>query len=245
VDFQRDIQPGDQFDIVFENLYTEDGQVARKGDVIFSSLTLGDQHFNIYRHTTIDGKTDYFNENGFSVRKELLRTPLNVAHITSGFGVRRHPVLGYTKMHKGIDFSASTGTPIFAAGNGIIEEIGRKGTYGNYVRIKHNATFSTAYAHASRFAKELHKGDRVAQGDVIAYVGSTGRATGPHLHYEVMIDNKQINPLSVKVSPGLKLAGMELDRFKQYKQRLETLLARTPNQTELAFDSRNGLKKVN
>jgi len=245
VDFQRDIQPGDQFDIVFENYYTEDGQLARKGDVIFSSLTLSGKRFNIYKHTTIAGQTDYFNDEGYSVRKELLRTPLNAAHISSGFGMRMHPILGYSTMHKGIDFAATTGTPIFAAGNGVIEEIGHKGSYGNYIRIRHNDTFSTAYAHASRFAKGLRRGDRVEQGDVIAYVGSTGRATGPHLHYEVLIDNKQVNPLSIKVSPGLKLAGNELARFTEYKKKLERVLVNNPNQTELAFDNHNGLRPVN
>lgn len=245
VDFQRDIQPGDQFDIVFENLYTADGEFAREGDVIFASLILDNQRFNIYKHTTANGATDYFNEKGYSVRKELLRTPLNIIRISSGFGVRKHPVLGYSKMHKGIDFAASAGTPIFAAGNGVVEEMGRKGGYGNYVRIRHNADYSTAYAHASRFTKGLRRGDKVSQGDIIAYVGSTGRSTGPHLHYEVIVDNKQINPLSVKVSPGLKLAGAELDRFLKYKHTLEVLLAQNPNQTELAYDNNSGLKKTN
>jgi murein DD-endopeptidase MepM/ murein hydrolase activator NlpD len=245
VDFERDIQPGDKFDIVFENQYMEDGTFARSGNVIFSSLTLSDKQYKIYNHTTADGKTDYFDENGFSVRKELLRTPLNIVRISSGFGMRKHPVLGYSKMHKGVDFAASAGTPILAAGNGVVEEIGHKGSYGNYIRIRHNGSQSTAYAHTSRFAKGLHKGDSVKQGDVIAYVGSTGRSTGPHLHFEVLVDNKQVNPLSVKQSPGVKLAGAEMDRFKSYKKKLETLLAQSPDQKELAFDSRSGLKKVN
>ena len=244
VDFQRDIQQGDQFDIVYENLYTSDGEFAREGGVIFSSLKLDDQRFNIYKHTMADGKTDYFNEKGYSVRKELLRTPLNIARISSGFGLRKHPVLGYTKMHKGIDFAASTGTPIFAAGTGVIDEIGRKSSYGNYIRIKHNTEYATAYAHASRFVKGLHKGDHVMQGDIIAYVGATGRATGPHLHYEVLVDNKQVNPLHVKLSPGVKLAGEELERFNEYKSKLNSLLAQNPDQTTLAYDINDGLKRV-
>src|SRR5262249_53996672 len=156
-------------------------------------------------------------------------TPLNVIHVTSKFGMRRHPVLGYSKMHKGADFSAPIGTPIFAAGTGTIEELGRKGSYGNYIRIRHSSGYSTAYAHISRFVRGLHKGDTIKQGDVIAYVGSTGRATGPHLHYEVLVHNQQIDPLKVKVTPGLKLAGHELQRFAAYKQKITSFLKNTPD----------------
>src|SRR5690606_2761235 len=150
---------------------------------------------------------------GESIRKALLRTPIDGARVTSGFGMRKHPILGYSKMHKGLDFGAPSGTPIFAAGAGTVVEMGHNGGYGNHVRIKHNGVYQTAYAHASRFAKGLKVGKKVKQGDVIAYVGATGRATGPHLHYEVMIDGKQVDPLSIKLV-GHKLQGAELKRFQ-------------------------------
>jgi murein DD-endopeptidase MepM/ murein hydrolase activator NlpD len=147
-------------------------------------------------------------------------------------------------MHKGVDFSASTGTPILAAGSGVVEEIGRKSTYGNYVRIRHTAEYSTAYAHASRFAK-LRKGDTVKQGEVIAYVGSTGRATGPHLHYEVLVNNQQVDPLRIKMSPGIKLEGTEWGRFAQIKQKLNAMLANLPSQGEIALRDNSSLSQLN
>lgn len=243
VDFERDIQQGDKFEVLFERFYDQKGEFARDGNIIFSSLILGNRQLNIYRHTLTNGDTGYYTADGHSVRKDLLRTPLNVVHITSSFGMRRHPVLGYSKMHRGVDFAASTGTPIFAAGSGIIEEIGRKSTYGNYVRIRHSSQYSTAYAHASRLAN-LRKGDSVKQGDVIAYVGSTGRATGPHLHYEVMMNNQQVDPLSIKVSPGIKLAGAEWERFSRYKQNIKEALLKAPAQGEVALNFNSNAKQA-
>jgi murein DD-endopeptidase MepM/ murein hydrolase activator NlpD len=229
VDFQRDIQPGDTFEFVYDRLDDEDGNLAKPGDLLYASLTLSGKTHEIYRYEMSDGFVDYFNPKGESVRKALLRTPIDGARITSGYGMRNHPILGYSKMHKGVDFGAPTGTPIFAAGDGVITKIGPFSSYGNYIQLKHNATYATAYAHISRFAKGLHVGSHVHQGDVIAYVGATGRATGPHLHFEVLVNGSQVNPTSVKLPSGSKLAGADLKKFKSavtgmiaLKEQLET-----------------------
>jgi murein DD-endopeptidase MepM/ murein hydrolase activator NlpD len=214
VDFQREIQPGDSFEFVFDRLDDEDGNLAKPGDLLYASLTLSGKTIQLYRYEMSDGFVDYFNPKGESVRKALLRTPIDGARITSGYGMRNHPILGYSTMHKGVDFGAPTGTPIFAAGDGVITKIGPFSSYGNYLQVKHNATYATAYAHISRFAKGLHVGSRVHQGDVIAYVGATGRATGPHLHFEVLVNGSQVNPTSVKLPSGSKLAGNDLKKFK-------------------------------
>ena len=161
-----------------------------------------------------DGDGEYFTPSGEAIRKSLLRTPVDGARITSGFGMRMHPVLGFSKMHKGVDFGAPTGTPIFAAGNGTVVEIGKKGAYGNYVRIRHNGEYQTAYAHMSKFAKGVKKGDKVKQGEVIGYVGATGRVTGAHLHYEILVGGAQVNPGKVKTVASNKLTGKQLKAFQ-------------------------------
>jgi len=221
VDFQRDIQEGDSFEILYENWVTEDGSVARQGGIQYAALRLSGKTLPIYRFEDKDGTAEYFNRKGESVRKGLLRTPIDGARISSKFGMRRHPVLGYSKMHKGVDFAAPTGTPIYAAGDGVIDEAGPKGAYGNYVRIRHNGQVSTAYAHMSRFGKNIRRGARVAQGDVIGYVGSTGRSTGPHLHFEVLKGNRQVNPMSVDLPTGRTLDGKELKQFQALVAELE------------------------
>jgi murein DD-endopeptidase MepM/ murein hydrolase activator NlpD len=213
VDFQREIQPGDAFEIVYDQYLDENGDVVRTGDVSYVSLTLSGETLELYRYTPSSGIWDFFNPNGESVRKALMRTPIDGARLTSGFGMRKHPTLGYNKMHRGVDFGAETGTPIYAAGDGVIEKIGANGGYGNYIRIRHNSEYSTAYAHMNGFAKGLAQGDRVRQGDVIGYVGSTGRSTGPHLHYEVLVAGEQVNPLDIKLPAGEKLTGDDLDNF--------------------------------
>lgn len=224
VDFQRDIQPGDGFEVMYERDFTEDGTPVREGEVLFASLRLSGKEMAIYRYTTRDGVVDYFNRKGESVRKALLRTPIDGARMSSGFGMRRHPILGYSKMHKGTDFAAPTGTPIYAAGNGVVEEIGRKGAYGNYIRIRHNKEISTAYAHMSRFNKALRRGGRVNQGEVIGYVGTTGRSTGPHLHYEVLRGGRQVNPMSVDLPTGVILEGRELVAFRTQVEEMDRQL---------------------
>jgi murein DD-endopeptidase MepM/ murein hydrolase activator NlpD len=222
VDFQREIQPGDRFEIVYERYEDDRGQLARSGNVLYAALIQGDTTKEIYRFEPEDGVADFYNAKGENVRKELLRTPLDVVRITSTFGMRMHPILGYSKMHKGVDFAASTGTPIFAAGDGVIAILGNQRGYGNYIRIKHNAQYATAYGHMSRFAADLRQGSKVRQGEVIGYVGSTGMATGPHLHYEVLVDGTQINPMSVKLA-GRKLDGKELRRFEALKAEIRQL----------------------
>jgi murein DD-endopeptidase MepM/ murein hydrolase activator NlpD len=216
VDFQRDVQPGDAFEVIYERFEDADGRLARTGQVLYAALTLSGHTREIFGFEPKDGSAGYYNAKGESVRKALLRTPLDVVRITSKFGMRKHPVLNYTKMHKGIDFAASTGTPIFASGDGTIVKIGRNGGYGNYILLRHNGQYATAYAHMSRFAKGLKKGSKVRQGDVIGYVGSTGRSTGPHLHYEILVNGKQVNPMKIKLV-GNKLAGKDLKRFEAVK----------------------------
>ncbi|WP_235285171.1 MULTISPECIES: M23 family metallopeptidase [unclassified Thalassospira] len=213
VDFQRDIQPGDSFEIMYQELQNDAGERVRFGDVLYASMTLSGHEVRLYSYTDSNGETDFYNQKGESYRRALMRTPINGARLSSGYGKRKHPILGYTKMHKGIDFAAPTGTPIFAAGNGTIAKIGRNGGYGNYILIRHNDSYDTAYAHMNGFAKGLRQGSRVKQGDVIGYVGTTGRSTGPHLHYEILKNNAQVNPIRVKMPSGKTLKGDELDRF--------------------------------
>jgi len=223
VDFQREIQPGDRYEILYEQYRDDAGELAKTGNILYAALTLRDHRIEVYRFTPSDGRTDYFKPNGESIRRALLRTPIDGARISSGFGMRKHPILGYSRMHKGIDFAAPTGTPIFAAGDGVITQIGRNGGYGNYIRIRHNSRYSTAYAHISRFAKGIRKGSRVRQGQVIAYVGSTGRSTGPHLHYEVLVEGKQTNPRSIKLPTGQILEGEDLKAFQAAKTEIDRL----------------------
>ena len=213
VDFQRDIREGDKLEVLFETYETEDGEFARYGNVLYANLMVEGRSIPIYRYEPKDGRADYYTADGLSIRKTLMKTPIDGARITSGFGMRRHPILGYNKMHKGMDFAASIGTPIYAAGDGTVEFAGRKGAYGNYVAIKHNSTLKSAYAHMHKFAKGLRNGQKVEQGQVIGYVGTTGRSTGPHLHFEVIQGGRQINPANLKLT-GQKLAGKELERFK-------------------------------
>lgn len=234
VDFQRDIQPGDTFEVMFGRDRTEDGQVVREGDVVYAALTLSGERTEIYRYEDSTGDVDYYGPNGHSVRKALLRTPINGARLSSGYGMRRHPVLGYSKMHKGSDFAAPTGTPIYAAGDGVIERAGPFSSYGNYVRIRHNSEFDTAYAHMSKIAKGMAPGKRVKQGDVIGYVGSTGRSTGPHLHYEILKNGTHVNPQGVRFPTGRILEGKELARFQDSVKETRTLYASLPSATTVA-----------
>ncbi|MBT5415247.1 MAG: peptidoglycan DD-metalloendopeptidase family protein [Rhodospirillaceae bacterium] len=229
VDFQRDIQEGDSFEVMYERLFDERSAYVHYGTVRYAALTLSGKTYRLYLFEGEDGKLDYFNEKGASVRKALMRTPVDGARISSTFGKRRHPILGYTKMHKGTDFAAPSGTPIMAAGDGVVEKAGRSGGYGNYVRIRHNGTYKTAYAHLSKFARGVRAGSRVRQGDIIGYVGSTGRSTGPHLHYEIHMDGKQINPMNVRMPSGRTLAGGELEQFQAMREAADrTFAALTP-----------------
>ncbi len=215
VDFQRDLQPGDSFEILFEQDYHADGEFARHGVAVFANLVLSGEARPIYRFESSDGTVDYYDAEGQSVRKALLRTPVDSLRMSSGFGMRRHPILGYTRMHRGVDFAGPTGTPIFAAGDGVIDFLGTNRGYGKYIRIRHNNGLQTAYAHMSRYGRGLTAGSRVQQGQVIGYIGSTGMSTGPHLHYEVIVNGQQVNPLSIDMPTGRTLEGEELARFRQ------------------------------
>lgn len=222
VDFEREIHPGDSFEIIYERLEDDQGRLARTGNILFASLTRGDQTLEIYWFEPKGGSGEFYTAKGESVRKDLLRTPLDVVRVTSGYGMRKHPILGYSKMHKGVDFAAATGTPILASGSGVVEFAGKKGGYGNFIKVRHNGQYQTAYAHLSRFAKGLSKGDKVKQGQVIGYVGSTGRATGPHLHYEVIVGGKNMNPMKLKFA-GRKLDKKELHQFEAVKADIKEL----------------------
>ncbi len=225
VDFQREIQPGDGFEVLYEAYYDENGELAKSGKILFASLTLSGKALELYAFTPGSGNDDYFDPKGQSVRKALLKTPVDGARISSNFGMRKHPILGYTKMHKGVDFAVPTGTPIYAAGDGVVELAGWNGGYGKYVRLKHNGTYMTAYGHMSKIAAGLGKGDHVRQGEVIGYVGTTGQSTGPHLHYEILVGGKQVNPLGVKLPSGETLAGKDLETFKALVAEVDKLRA--------------------
>jgi len=225
IDFQRQIKSGDTATVITEKYVTEDGKFSHHGKILYVSLNLSGKEYNIYRYAHDNNVNNhaFFSEDGKSVKRSLLKTPLKVIKVSSHYGNRKHPILGYTKLHKGVDFAAPTGTPIYSAGNGVITEIGWKSGYGKFIQVKHSGTLSTAYAHASNFAKNLKVGSIVKQGQIIAYVGSTGRATGPHLHYEVKIDGRHVNPMSVKTTPGIELNGKNLEKFKQFKKEIKTL----------------------
>ncbi len=221
VDFQRDVRRGDSMEVLYEQYETEDGHQVKTGDILMARINVGGVVKTAYRYETKDGRVDFYTEDGKSMRKAIMMTPIDGARISSGFGMRRHPVLGYSKMHKGVDFAAPTGTPIFAAGDGTVEKAGRFNAYGNYVRIRHAGSTKTAYAHMSRFAKGVKAGVRVKQGQIIGYVGSTGRSTGPHLHFEVLEGNVQVNPRNVKTQMGEALKGSELASFKDQIRKLD------------------------
>jgi murein DD-endopeptidase MepM/ murein hydrolase activator NlpD len=221
VDFQRDIHPGDRFAALFERQVDEQGNALRDGPVLFATLETSGRTLPIYRYTALDGEVDYFDPQGKSVRKTLMLTPIDGARLSSGYGIRRHPILGYNRMHRGLDFAAPSGTPIMAAGSGVVTHAGRKGNYGITVKLRHANEYTTLYAHMRSIARGVRVGARVEQGDVIGYVGSTGMSTGPHLHYEVHHRGKFVNPAKVNSPPGRTLTGEDLHRFQQVREELE------------------------
>ncbi len=234
VDFQRQIRRGDSFEAYFGDPIS--GKKVKRPVLLFSKLTLkGRNSTGYYRFTTADdGITGYYDTKGRSAAKSLMRTPISGARITSRYGMRRHPILGYSKMHTGIDFGATYGTPIKAAGSGVVEVARRVGAYGKYIRLKHSNGYKTAYAHMSRYARGIKAGRKVRQGQVIGYVGSTGRATGPHLHYEILRGDRRINPLRVRTAGGRRLKGKLLVQFKRTVARVDALRAKAPTSTRLA-----------
>ena len=220
LDFQRDIQPGDDFKLVFDRKVTEAGRTIQAGDLQYAELH-GVKFYRFARGNDVE----YFDELGKNIKGFLLRTPVDGAHITSLFGMRKHPVLGYTRAHQGIDFGAGTGTPILAAGDGVVLQASPWGGYGNWLRIRHSAGWDTGYGHISRYAADIHPGAHVRQGQVVAYVGATGLATGPHLHYEIWKNGQRVNPIGAKVPQGTVLAGVELARFRDQKAHIDGMLA--------------------
>ncbi|MDG1995928.1 MAG: peptidoglycan DD-metalloendopeptidase family protein [Emcibacteraceae bacterium] len=224
VDFQREIRKGDQFEIFYERKLSEDGRRVQEGNILYARLNIKGKDIHLYRHTPSGSDyAEYFHEDGQSSKKALMKTPIEGARLSSSYGRRKHPVLGYTRMHKGVDFSAPTGTPIMAAGDGVVERSNWFGSFGNYVRIRHSGSYKTIYAHMSKFGRGIKKGVRVRQGQIIGYVGATGRVTGRHLHYEVYKDGTQVNPLNLKMPSGIKLAG---DTFKQFEMVMGDLQVR-------------------
>ena len=225
VDFQRDIRAGDYFEIIFNSYDDDTGAEVKSGDILYSALTLSGTEIRLYRFEQGTGFDDYYNEKGQSAKKALMRTPIDGARLSSRFGRRKHPVLGYTKMHKGIDFAAPRGTPIYAAGDGVIERANRFSSFGNYIRIRHAGGLKTAYAHLNGFAAGISANKRVKQGQVIGYVGTTGRSTGPHLHYEVLRNGRQINPLKMKISSGQPLTEQDKIRFATEREKIDQIRA--------------------
>ena len=214
IDFQRDIKKNTEFEVNYNVYYNEKKQSTNYGNIEYIKLKIKDQNLEYFIFKAEDGFTDYYNKDGKNIKKSILKTPIDGAKISSNFGMRKHPISGYNKLHKGVDFAAPKGTPIFAGGNGKIDFIGNNGGYGKYIRIKHNNGYKTAYAHLSKFGKNISKGDQVNQGSIIGYVGSTGNSTGPHLHYEIIYQNKQINPMKLKLPSGKILTNEELKKFK-------------------------------
>ena len=205
MDFQRDVRNGDLIELLYEANFTKSNVIIGNPLLIYGLVHLRDHKLELFRYRLQSGKIDYFDANGKSIRKHLMRTPVQGARLTSKFGVRKHPILGYSKMHRGVDFAAKRGTPIMAAGDGRISFAGRNGSFGRFIEIKHLNNFKTRYAHMYKFAKGIKKGRVVKQGDVIGYVGNSGRSTGPHLHYEVKHKNRTINPMKLKLQSSANI----------------------------------------
>ena len=221
IDFQRSIQPGDEFDIVFERFVDEEGSTARTGDIVYARYAGRGEPKEFFRYETQDGIVGYYSPEGASAQRLLMLTPINGARLSSHFSTaRRHPILGYTRRHNGTDFAAPTGTPILAAGNGVVERANRYGSFGNYIRIRHANGYQTAYAHLNGFARGIRAGSRVQQGQVIGYVGTTGRSTGPHLHYEVHHNGTPVNPMTLDLPTGRQLTPAEIPLFEAERDRI-------------------------
>jgi murein DD-endopeptidase MepM/ murein hydrolase activator NlpD len=233
VDFQRQIHPGDRFEAFYGDPLS--GSSTKRNVLHYATLELSGKTKTYYRFTTPDdGVTAYYDETGQSANKFLMRTPVSGARMTSSYGMRRHPLLGYTRMHSGVDFGLPTGSPIKAAGSGTVTQAGRSGGYGITVRIKHQKGYETLYAHMSRIASGIKPGTQVNQGQVIGYVGATGQATGPHLHYEIRVKGKPVNPMEVKAAGGRQLSGDMLAAFEAHKQKLVAMMRTAPASTQLA-----------
>ncbi len=222
VDFQRDIRKQDKFQIMYEIFLNEKNEIVETGEILFANLKLSGQDNSLY-YFDKDGSEGHYDKNGKSVKKALMKTPINGARLSSPFGMRKHPIDGFNKMHRGTDFAAPMGTPIMASGDGVVKKAGWCGGGGNCVKIKHNSTYQTIYAHMSKFARGIKTGVRVKQGQTIGYVGSTGKSTGPHLHYEVIVNGKKVNSQKLKLPSGKILKGKERKIFETKKIKLDVL----------------------
>ena len=222
VDFQRDIKKQDSFQIMYEIFVDDNGKIIETGDILFANLKLSRKNNRLY-YFDKKGSEGHYDKNGRSVKKALMKTPINGARLSSPFGMRKHPIDGFNKMHRGTDFAAPMGTPIMASGDGVVKKAGWCGGGGNCVVIRHNSTYQTVYAHMSKFAKGIKSGIRVKQGQTIGYVGSTGKSTGPHLHYEVIVNGKKINSQTLKLPSGKSLKGSERELFETIKIKLDVL----------------------
>ena len=222
VDFQRDIRKEDKFQIMYEVFIDENKKIIETGEILFANLKLSGQDNSLY-YFDKENLEGHYDKNGKSVQKALMKSPINGARLSSSFGMRKHPIDGFNKMHRGTDFAAPKGTPIMASGNGVVKKVGWCGGGGNCVKIKHNSTFETVYAHMSKFARGIKSGVRVKQGQTIGYVGSTGKSTGPHLHYEVIVNGKKVNSQTLKLPSGKVLKGKDRQMFETNKIKLNVL----------------------
>ncbi len=224
VDFQRDIRKGDWFEILYEKFEDDNGRIRDTGKIIFASMYVNGEEINLYNFNYKNDE-DYYDIKGKSITKSLMKTPINGARLSSSFGMRKHPILGYNKMHRGTDFAAPSGTPIMASGSGTVTRARWCGGGGNCVKIKHNSTYETIYAHMKAFAKGIREGKKVKQGQIIGYVGSTGMSTGPHLHYEVIVNGKKVNSQKLKLPSGKILKGEERNQFELDRIKIDLKLA--------------------
>jgi murein DD-endopeptidase MepM/ murein hydrolase activator NlpD len=228
IDFKQKVRAGDTFEAFF------DGDEEEMGELLYTAMTVDGQVRRFFRFRTPDDTVDFYDEHGNSAKKFLMRNPVKGGRYTSGFGDRKHPLLRRWRMHSGVDWAAPAGTPIIAAGDGIVEMAGRNGGYGNYVRIRHNNGFATAYGHMLRYGEGMEPGVNVKQGQIIGYVGSTGMSTGPHCHYEVLVNGDFVNPMTIAVPRGLQLTGRELAAFQKERRRIEALMQLDPVTSRVA-----------
>jgi murein DD-endopeptidase MepM/ murein hydrolase activator NlpD len=227
VDFQRKVQPGDAFEVLYAG--EEELQAESRNDVLYAALTVGGETKRLYRFQSPDDAiVDYYDEAGKSAKKFLVRKPVGDGIMRSGFGLRRHPILGYTKMHTGVDWAGASGTPIYAAGNGVIEKEGWESGYGKFILIRHNNGYETAYGHMSAYARGVEEGAQVRQGQLIGFMGSTGLSTGSNLHFEIRVNGRFVDPMRIKLPRGRELQGPILNAFDQERERLDAILARKP-----------------
>ena len=225
IDFQRDIRANDEFKIFYERYEDDDGETHKNGNILFAYMKNNGREITLYRYTDAKKISGYYTADGKSIEKALMKTPINGARLSSVFGFRKHPILGYNKLHQGTDFAAPRGTPVMASGSGTVERASWFGAYGKYVSIRHNSTYKTAYAHLSGFGKGIKAGTKIQQGRIIGYVGSTGRSTGPHLHYEVLVNNKRVNSQRLNLPSGRSLNKEEIIDFNTQIKRVKELAA--------------------